>query len=213
MRMAELSEESGAPVATIKYYLREGLLPPGRRTSPNQARYDDVHVRRLKLVRALIDTGGLSVADVREVLDAIDEKKSTHRVLGVAQHGLKVPKTTVDAEGRAWAMARIKTMAEPRNWKVKPDDVVIEALVGVLCSFREVGRVELLDRFERYYVDMADRIGERDLEVVDGLPTTESIVETAVVSTVLGEALFVVLRRLAHQNASARKFGEPIRGS
>src|ERR1700716_801088 len=48
MRMAELSAESGVPVATIKYYLREGLLPPGERTSRNQARYDDVHVRDRK---------------------------------------------------------------------------------------------------------------------------------------------------------------------
>ena len=37
MRMAELSRRTGVPVPTIKYYLREGLLPPGERTSPNQA--------------------------------------------------------------------------------------------------------------------------------------------------------------------------------
>ena len=30
MRIAELSNRSGVPVPTIKYYLREGLLPFGR---------------------------------------------------------------------------------------------------------------------------------------------------------------------------------------
>ena len=33
MRLAELSERSGVPTATIKYYLREGLLPPGRQVN------------------------------------------------------------------------------------------------------------------------------------------------------------------------------------
>ena len=27
MRISELAKESGTPVATIKYYIREGLLP------------------------------------------------------------------------------------------------------------------------------------------------------------------------------------------
>ncbi|MET1074743.1 MAG: MerR family transcriptional regulator, partial [Umezawaea sp.] len=52
MRMAELSAESGVPVATIKYYLREGLVPAGELTSPNQAQYQARHLQRLKLVRA-----------------------------------------------------------------------------------------------------------------------------------------------------------------
>ena len=37
MRIAELSQTTGVPVPTIKYYLREGLLPAGELTSPNQA--------------------------------------------------------------------------------------------------------------------------------------------------------------------------------
>ena len=40
MRIGELSRLSGVPVATIKYYLREGLLPPGVHSHPNQANYN-----------------------------------------------------------------------------------------------------------------------------------------------------------------------------
>jgi DNA-binding transcriptional MerR regulator len=207
MRMAELSAESSVPVATIKYYLREGLLQPGERTSPNQARYGDVHIRRLKLIRGLIDVGGLSVAEVGNVLEAIDEQEPTHSVLGVAHHGLKVPKATVDDEGRAWAMARIEAMAEEQKWKIKPGDAVTEALVGVLCTFRELDRVQLLDGFN-HYAELADQMAQQDLAMVGAMPTTESMVETAVVGTVLGEALLIVLRRLAHQNASATLFGD-----
>jgi len=34
MRISQLSAESGVPIPTIKYYLREGLLPGGEATSP-----------------------------------------------------------------------------------------------------------------------------------------------------------------------------------
>jgi DNA-binding transcriptional MerR regulator len=206
MRMAELSAESGIPVATIKYYLREGLLPPGERTSPNQARYAEIHVRRLKLVRALMDVGGLSISQVGAVLEAIDEQEPTHDLLGVAHHGLKVPKGTVDDEGRAWAMARIDRIAEERKWAVKPEDKVVEALVGVLCTFRELDRVQFLDGLG-HYAELAAQMAQRDLALVGAMPTAESLVETAIIGTVLGEALFIVLRRLAHQNASAELFG------
>ena len=46
MRISDLSRQSGVPVATIKFYLREQLLPPGEPTGRNQAVYLDRHLRR-----------------------------------------------------------------------------------------------------------------------------------------------------------------------
>ncbi len=57
MRISELAARTGVPLATVKYYLREGLLMPGRATSATQAQYDDTHMRRLGLVRALAGQG------------------------------------------------------------------------------------------------------------------------------------------------------------
>ena len=71
MRIGELSRRTGVPVPTIKYYVREGLLPAGQLTSPNQASYDDAHERRLRLIRALLDVGGLKVAAIAAGADAI----------------------------------------------------------------------------------------------------------------------------------------------
>ena len=73
MRLAELSERSGVPIATIKYYLREGLLSPGHQINARTAEYDEEHLRRLRLVRALIQVGRLPVATVREVLGHVDD--------------------------------------------------------------------------------------------------------------------------------------------
>ena len=85
MRISELSRESGVPVATIKFYLRERLLHDGVLTSATQAQYDQTHVARLRLVRALIGPGGLSIAAARSVIEAIeDPPSSVHDLLGVA---------------------------------------------------------------------------------------------------------------------------------
>lgn len=205
MRMAELSRESGVPVATIKYYLREGLLPPGERTSPNQARYGDGHVRRLKLVRALLDVGGLSIASVRDVLDAIDSGVHTHDTLGIAQRRIPLPTAQADDETRGWATAVVARIAAERGWKVTPGSPVVESLIGTLCTFASLGRTELVDRISDY-ADLAERTAEVDLDSVRGMSTMESVVEGAVVGTVIGDAMLMTLRRLAQQQVSARRF-------
>ncbi|WP_280357700.1 MerR family transcriptional regulator [Nocardia otitidiscaviarum] len=207
MRMAELSRESGVAIATIKYYQREGLLPPGELTSPNQARYGAAHVRRLKLVRALLEIGGLTVAAVREVLSAIEEPRvSTHDILGVAQHGLPAPRTEVAEADREWAAGRIERICAERGWTPPPGSVLVEALIGVLCTFREVGHEWVLDELSDYAA-AADRVAAADIDGVARLGATEAIVEGAIVGTVLGDALLATLRRVAHAEISRKRFG------
>jgi len=206
MRMAELSRESGVPVATIKYYQREGLLPPGELTSPNQARYGAAHVRRLKLVRALLEIGGLSIAAVGEVLAAIDDPAtSTHDILGLAQHGLPVAGQVVSEEDREWAVGRIREVAGRHGWEVYPGTPVVESLVGVLCALRQTGHEWVLGALDRY-ADAAASVAEADVPAVAKLGAADAVVEGAVVGTVLGDSLLAGLRRLAHANVSRREF-------
>ena len=70
MWMAELASRSGLTVPTIKYYLREGLLPPGETVGATRTRYDESHVRRLRLVRALDEPGVLAAAPARHLRTA-----------------------------------------------------------------------------------------------------------------------------------------------
>ena len=46
LKMSELVEASGVPAATIKHYLREGLLPEPIKTSRNMAWYRPETVER-----------------------------------------------------------------------------------------------------------------------------------------------------------------------
>lgn len=204
--MAELSRESGVAVPTVKFYLREGLLAPGERTGPNQARYGEAHVRRLRLIRALIEIGGMSIATVRDVLAEVDEPDSSlHHVLGVVQRGLVAPSAPRPAAEREWALARIGEVVGERGWRMDPDGPIVDLLVGTLCTLRELGNTAVVDRLGDY-ADAAAGVAETDLATLDASAAPESVVESAVVSMVVSETMFNALRLLAQKQASARRF-------
>ena len=53
LKISELAEAAGVPVATVRHYLREGLLPEGRKTSRNMAYYPPELVERIRLIKLL----------------------------------------------------------------------------------------------------------------------------------------------------------------
>jgi DNA-binding transcriptional MerR regulator len=52
MKIGELSQKTGLPASTIRYYEGLGLLPPARRGQNGYRDYDDEALRRLNAVRA-----------------------------------------------------------------------------------------------------------------------------------------------------------------
>jgi Cd(II)/Pb(II)-responsive transcriptional regulator len=51
MRIGPLAEVTGTPVETIRFYEREGLIPPAQRTDNNYRLYTPAHVERLAFIR------------------------------------------------------------------------------------------------------------------------------------------------------------------
>jgi DNA-binding transcriptional MerR regulator len=200
MWMSELSERSGLPVATIKYYLREQLLHPGEAVGATRARYDDSHVRRLRLVRALTDVARMRLDDVRRVLAAIDDPTlSRHEAIGSA-HTRLAP--LVSTEGSEAERPRVDALLRRREWELDPDSTHREALAGALASLAALGHPpsdELLDR----YAEAADHISEMDVASIQETDRAAAA-EHAVVSTLLLEPVLLTLRRIAQENASRR---------
>lgn len=194
-------------VPTIKYYVREGLLPAGRLTSPNQASYEEAHVRRLRLIRALLEVGGLSVAGIREVIAAIDDpERPVHTMLGAAADRVVPQYEGERGEDLADARAAVKDLVARRGWHVYPEAPAVEALAVALAALESVGHgsfAEVLDA----YADAAEQVARVDVDYVARNVVREELVESVVVGTVLGDAVFAALRRLAHVEASRRVFG------
>ncbi|MET9777761.1 MerR family transcriptional regulator [Streptomyces sp. NPDC006367] len=205
MRIGELARRTGVPVPTIKYYSREGLLPPGERTSPNQVAYDDSHVRRLKLIRAMLEVGGLSIAAAREVLAEVDSPHRTvHGALGVAQSAVtRSASERGSQEDWERAEAEVSDLVRRHGWTAKPENPGWQALVQIVVTYRDLDRGDLLVLLDRYAA-AAGELAVAELATLADTPSTDGKVEGVVLSTVLGDAAMSALRRIAQEDVSAR---------
>jgi DNA-binding transcriptional MerR regulator len=201
MRMAALSDASGVPIPTIKFYLREGLLPRGDVSVPNQATYSELHVRRLRLIRALIEVGGITVAAAKTVLAAIDSDLPVEHTFGVAQQSVseridpsEIPQAALDAVD-----------AVTPGWRVHPENPGRLTAARALLAFQRAGQQDLRGWVERYAA-AALQVAEADLDEVDARPGREAKAEIIVVGTALGDALFSGLRRAAQEHITAERY-------
>ena len=200
MRLAELSAESGVAVATLKYYLREGLLHPGRALSRTTADYDETHVDRVRLVRALSEVGGLSLATIEQVLEVITEPGTDRlHVLEAAQRTLaRAAERTVDgADGGS--TQRVRDWIERHGWEIDPLDPFLDDLARAweACDHAALGLDE--DRMDRY-ADHVEGIAAVDVSTVP--QDAEAAVRHVVLGTLLVDPVLVALRRLAQQHVS-----------
>lgn len=66
--ISDLAREADVPVSTLRYYEREGLLKPDRRTKANYRVYSDGAVERLHFIRSAQDAG-FTIADIKQLLE------------------------------------------------------------------------------------------------------------------------------------------------
>ncbi|BAC70400.1 transcriptional regulator [Streptomyces avermitilis] len=212
MRLAELSERSGVPLATIKYYLREGLLAPGRRISATTAEYDEGHLRRLRLVRALIQVGRVPVATAREVLGHVDDDSLGRTIrLGAALWALpQVPEPDEEDENVRAAQHEVDQLLRTLDWTTAQNLSSISpahrSLVVAVATLRRLGYAwdaELMAP----YAQLMHQAAVRDLDFVETHPSEAEKVETAVAAAILFEPVLRALHRLAQEEESARRYG------
>jgi DNA-binding transcriptional MerR regulator len=170
--MRELVEKTGLPRTTIHHYLREGLLPPARKTATNAAVYDETHVERLGLIRDLRgdELGPFGVQDIRAIVSMVEEGVEP----GVAAR-------LRSASGRRW-----ETTEGIRAVGLSPSDLARESELS-LNTVRELIEVGLLlgrpgggpgvDRFDVADVELAvvyrDLLETTSLEASDLAPVAE----------------------------------------
>ncbi|MEH1099499.1 MerR family transcriptional regulator [Micromonospora sp. CPCC 205561] len=211
MRISDLSRRTGVPVATIKFYLREGLLPPGRPTGRNQAQYDETHVRRLLLIRALTGIGQLDLSTVLELLSVIEDDRvplpalyeATNRAIHPDPGGAKV------VDDVSTARSEVDRFVDGLGWHVESDAPGRNRLAQVLVALGELGCGCGVDFFQPYAL-LAEQFADRELSM---LPRHGGGVEraAAVARTVLLDVALSALRGMAQEHLVTRRFGDLAR--
>ncbi len=199
MRISELSAASGVPVPTLKYYLREGLLMPGEATSRTRAEYGPEHLERLRLVRALVEHGGVGIAGVRSVLEALAAPPpSRHDFLGVAHCAL--PTSGDDAP----PSPEVTALIDDLRWQVGPEAPAARALGVAVTAAREAGVPVDMPRLQRYAEAMHE-VAVIDVEHAIAADSPEAAMHAVVVGTVMIDPVLVALRRVAQEAVSAQR--------
>ncbi|WJD96977.1 MerR family transcriptional regulator [Streptomyces antimycoticus] len=213
MRLAELSERSGVPTATIKYYLRERLLPPGERITATTSEYGEEHLRRLRLVRSLIQVGRMPVATAREVLEAAeDESLSQNTRMGAAvwalPHG---PEPDGDDPHATRAREQVDTVLRRMDWSYGQElgdtSPAYRMLVAAIASLDRLGYPHDTEHL-LVHARLAGELAVADLDLVETYDTPPERIEAVVALTVLYEPVLLSLRRLAQTEESGRRFAE-----
>lgn len=209
MRIGELSRRAGVPVPTTKYYLREGLLPAGERMHANQVSYADEHVQRLRLIRTMVEVGRFPIATVREVLGELDSgERDLDGLLGVLSRTIAAEQA--DRVRHSSDDTGLRAAQELTGRHGLPDDPAIPYLreiADVLTAFESLGQADLAARIADTYAEAAKQVAAVDIEAISGLDRENTAV-AMITGTVLGEALFAALRRLAQAQLSIRTFSD-----
>ena len=143
LRMKELAEASGVPAATIKHYLREGLLPEPVKTSRNMAYYPPEFVDRIRLIKQLQEERFMPLRAIKSVLD--DDPDRARAIVDIEDRILE----------RALAGERSRTSAAEARERYDVPKEVLDRLeeIGVLSpntrgySPSDVQIIEAISRF------------------------------------------------------------------
>lgn len=207
MRIAELSRQSGVPVPTIKYYLRENLLPAGELSSPNQARYGEHHLRRLRLIRALVDLAQIPIAQVKEIVAGLDSSTlSLHDQIGRAHRAITPTRNlTTTPEAHAAASRQVDDLIRSRGWTIEPEAPALTTLVDTIAAMHTLDQDHLAG-FLDSYADAVEKFTTLEISAVTSRQSPDQIAESVVIGTILGETLISSLRLLAQESISANQW-------
>jgi DNA-binding transcriptional MerR regulator len=173
MKISELAEASGTAIPTIKFYIREGLLPAGESSSRTQARYSDEHLRRLDLIAILQAELGMSVEKIGEVLREADRGGGAMLAMGLRNARASRKRRTADGAPptvaiseaaaspelkNAWRLVR--RLAKSMRWKLEPGSFmaadVAEAVATILRAMPGADIGSSLNEYARAMKSIAD---------------------------------------------------------
>ncbi len=219
MKISDLSSQSGVPLATIKFYQRERLLPPGLATGPNQASYGESHLRRLALIRVLRETGGLSLATIGRIAGALDaqdvpiEDLVGEVVDSLGEEG-RVP-AKQDAARHA-AAADVDRFLASEGLIARAEGTARGVLVDSLVSIRKQIAPGAPALAFKPYLEAMRGLTAWEMQNMPALQRpggetgpggTSELLESIVYGTVLFERVILALRRLLHEAAFLEERG------
>ena len=128
MMIGKVSSLTGCNIETIRYYEKEGMLPPPRRSEGGHRLYSVTLVQRLRFIRRSRELG-FSLAEVRQLLEIVDgEHVSCVKVKEIADaHLVDIREKIADLQKMETSLARMALQCSGRD---VPECPIVEVLQG-----------------------------------------------------------------------------------
>jgi DNA-binding transcriptional MerR regulator len=220
MRLGELSARSGVPRSTIKFYIREGMLPAGETHAPNQATYGAEHLERLELIRALREVAGLSLEVIARVTAELDRGwEEGADPISEALSAIYAPPPRERSRDEQALLARLRAevtkFLRGLDWTTEGDerhyyaDEIAAALLDVRRYLFPDYPVTALGPLARIAwllseVEFAEAPGGARVPLRERGDDVAEPTRRAILATVLFERIFAALRRCANSMRSVR---------
>ncbi len=213
--LGELSRAAEVPVGTVKYYLREGLLPEGRLRSTTRADYDESHLARLRLLRLLREVGDVPVGRLRDLVAALEDQGagSAQGRLEVLAAGSSALAGTVPGPGALAGRADELTtqLAAEAGWdealRATTQWAAVRAVLETVLAWERLG-LPVASTDLRPYVLAADLVARHEVAALGDGDATDLLTQLVVGQVVYGR-LLEVLRRLGEAHHSLQRYGPP----
>lgn len=218
MQLSELAATAAVSAASIKYYRREGLLPPGRRITTTRQDYDQRHLDRLALIQVLREMTDASVPRIARLTAILDDpQQPLLTALADAQAiALDLEEDATAGPSDAGAPAEhpaVAALLQEQGWP-DTDSAARRGLDRLLRRLESWGMPSSPALLQRYAGPMAE-IARADVDWIRTLPGEDAdaqlsddvVVLRAVAGTVAYDRLVRVLRALGHTSFSIMEAG------
>ncbi len=146
MTISELSSLSSIPLSTIKFYIRQSLVPGPEKTRGTKAYYGSRHLHRLQLIKKIQTEGNMPLSKVKEILSMIEDGENGRHLENRA-HNLNTKNEIIASAIQVFretgyekatiaefvAAARIGRSTFYKNFKNKKD-LFIECIKSIIFS-------------------------------------------------------------------------------
>jgi DNA-binding transcriptional MerR regulator len=217
LKISAIAKQSGVPASTIRYYVKEGLLPEPERKNKSMSYYDEACVEKLRSIRQLQERRYYPLSVIRNILKRMDEGLKLEEAEAI-EHVIFGTQTDCPIDLRGFL----------EKTGLSKEDVRTAEACGLLMPYIQEGSRKLYDhediRFAQevfkpikdqggdikvldFYVDLGRQILEKEMKLrrlaVKGKSKQENIRLTTQISTMAEFMRGYVLKRLFQRMVQA----------
>lgn len=203
MQLNELSRQSGVSPASIKYYLREGLLPAGESVHATRAEYSARHLERLQLIQALRRIVGLNITQIRGLVKMADDGVPRLDLLAAVQRVVLNLESYTTAGGGD-AAAATDVVVRLRGWPDAPSDArnALAAQLELMADLKIPVSEDVLETYSK----AMDAVAGLDIAATTAPESTDELILTAAVGMHTHSQLLLKLLALAQASHAIRRY-------